>query len=96
VRGFDSPSGKGAIGMVERRRVALGNARFLGELSIATQPLESEAEKMRGEFVASAVAARSEAITSGKGIGASDVHAYLRDRASGKRPAKPRAKPWRR
>jgi len=49
VRGFDSPSGKGAIGMVERRRVALGNARFLGELSIATQPLESEAEKMRGE-----------------------------------------------
>ena len=58
--------------------------------------LAANAEKMRGEFVASAVAARSEAITSGKGIGASDVHAYLRDRASGKRPAKPRAKPWRR
>src|SRR5262249_45733054 len=28
VRGFDSPTGKGAIGMVERRRVALGNANF--------------------------------------------------------------------
>ena len=32
VRGFDSPAGKGAIGMVERRRVVLGNARFLDEL----------------------------------------------------------------
>ena len=34
MRGFDSPTGKGAIGMVERRRVALGNARFLNELGI--------------------------------------------------------------
>ena len=30
VRGFDSPTGKGAIGMVERRRVVLGNARVPG------------------------------------------------------------------
>src|SRR6202034_820511 len=29
--GFDSPSGKGAYGMVERRSVGLGNANFLGE-----------------------------------------------------------------
>jgi predicted transcriptional regulator len=57
--------------------------------------LAANAEKMRGEFVASAVAARSEAITSGKGINASNVHAYLRDRASGKRPAKPKSKSWR-
>jgi predicted transcriptional regulator len=57
--------------------------------------LAATAEKMRGEFVASAVAARSEAITSGKGISASDVHGYLRDRASGKRPAKPKPKSWR-
>ena len=41
VRGFDSPTGKGAIGMVERRRVVLGNARFLGELGIATDALEA-------------------------------------------------------
>ena len=41
VRGFDAPSGKGAIGMVGRRRVVIGNARFLGELNIATQPLEA-------------------------------------------------------
>jgi Cu+-exporting ATPase len=49
VRGFDSPSGKGAIGVVERRRVALGNARFLAELNIATAALEPEAEKLRAD-----------------------------------------------
>ena len=32
VMGFDSPTGKGAIGMVERKRVVLGNAKFLAEL----------------------------------------------------------------
>src|SRR3978361_1527755 len=49
VYGFDSPVGKGAIGMVERRRVVLGNARFLGELDIAPQSLEPQADKLRSE-----------------------------------------------
>jgi len=47
VMGFDSPLGKGAIGMVERKRVVIGNAKFLGELKIATETLASEAEAMR-------------------------------------------------
>src|SRR5262249_30914763 len=47
VMGFDAPTGKGAIGMVERRRVVIGNASFLGELNIATAPLEAEAERLR-------------------------------------------------
>ena len=46
VMGFDSPAGKGAIGMVERRRVVLGNAKFLAELSIAT-PLDARADALR-------------------------------------------------
>ncbi|MEX2035065.1 MAG: heavy metal translocating P-type ATPase, partial [Xanthobacteraceae bacterium] len=49
VRGFDSPTGKGAIGMVERQRVVLGNARFFAELNIATAALEPEAERLRAE-----------------------------------------------
>jgi Cu+-exporting ATPase len=49
VRGFDSPAGKGAIGMVERRRVVLGNARFLDELSISTAALAGDAERLRTE-----------------------------------------------
>jgi heavy metal translocating P-type ATPase len=47
VMGFDSPAGKGAIGMVERKRVALGNAKFLAELGVATDALASEAERLR-------------------------------------------------
>ncbi len=49
VRGFDSPVGKGAVGMVEQRRVALGNSKFLAELGVATTTLEAEAETLRRE-----------------------------------------------
>jgi Cu+-exporting ATPase len=49
VRDFDSPSGKGAVGMVERQRVALGNAKFLGELGIAADQLQSDAERLRSD-----------------------------------------------
>jgi Cu+-exporting ATPase len=47
VQGFDSPTGKGVTGMVENRRVTLGNAKYLGELNITTAPLDSEAERLR-------------------------------------------------
>ncbi len=49
VMGFDSPTGKGAIGMVERKRVVLGNAKFLAELSIPVDQLADEAESLRHE-----------------------------------------------
>ena len=47
VMGFDSPTGKGAIGMVDNKRVALGNARFLAELNIPTDPLLAIADTQR-------------------------------------------------
>jgi Cu+-exporting ATPase len=49
VSGFDSPTGKGAIGVVEGKRIAIGNANFLAELNIATQSLTTEAERLRGD-----------------------------------------------
>ncbi|MBI3706053.1 MAG: heavy metal translocating P-type ATPase [Rhizobiales bacterium] len=49
VRGFDAPAGKGVIGMVEGKRLALGNAKFLGELNIDAQPLAKEAELLRAD-----------------------------------------------
>ena len=49
VSDFASPSGKGATGVVERRRVALGNAKFFAELGIATAALQDEAERLRGD-----------------------------------------------
>jgi Cu+-exporting ATPase len=47
VMGFDSPTGKGAIGMVERKRLAIGNAKFLKELNIDTSALAKTAEQLR-------------------------------------------------
>jgi P-type Cu+ transporter len=49
VMGFDSPTGKGAIGMVDRKRIALGNAKFLGELNISVAGLAGGAETLRNE-----------------------------------------------
>jgi Cu+-exporting ATPase len=49
VRGFDSPAGKGVIGMVDGKRLALGNARFLAELGIDTATLSGEAERLRSD-----------------------------------------------
>ncbi|HZP78645.1 MAG TPA: heavy metal translocating P-type ATPase [Pseudolabrys sp.] len=49
VRGFDAPAGKGAIGVVERKRVVIGNAKFLAELGIDTAPLAAEADRLRAE-----------------------------------------------
>ena len=47
VVGFDSPTGKGAMGMVERKPVLLGNAKFLAESHIATDALAAAAETAR-------------------------------------------------
>ena len=47
VMGFDSPTGKGAIGMVDRKRIVLGNAKFLGELKIDTEGLAAAADSLR-------------------------------------------------
>jgi Cu+-exporting ATPase len=47
VLGFDSPTGKGAIGTVEGKRIALGNAQFLAEFGIVTAALEAQAEHQR-------------------------------------------------
>ena len=46
---FDSPTGKGALGTVEGKRVALGNASFLKELGIDTGALAAQADKLRAD-----------------------------------------------
>ena len=49
VAEFDSPTGKGVVGVVNGRRLALGNAKFLHELGVQTQALEQDAERLRHE-----------------------------------------------
>jgi Cu+-exporting ATPase len=43
---FDSPVGKGVIGTVENRRIAIGNRQFLAELGIYVAPLQAKSEKL--------------------------------------------------
>ncbi len=47
VEGFDAPAGKGVIGMIEKKHVALGTAKFLKELNIDPAALTDEAERLR-------------------------------------------------
>ena len=49
VSEFDAPTGRGAVGTVDGRRVILGNARLLSEQSIDVATLAAAAEDLRGE-----------------------------------------------
>jgi Cu+-exporting ATPase len=47
VTDFDSPTGKGVVGTVAGRKIALGHVGFLGELGISAAALEAPAERQR-------------------------------------------------
>jgi len=49
VTDFDSPTGKGALGTVEGRKILLGNARFLLEHGVAADAAAKEAETLRAD-----------------------------------------------
>ncbi|WP_339930605.1 heavy metal translocating P-type ATPase [uncultured Brevundimonas sp.] len=44
---FDSPVGRGVTGVVDGRRVALGNGRYLQEIGVDVGSMEAEAEGLR-------------------------------------------------
>lgn len=47
VSDFDSPTGKGALGTVEGRRIVLGNKAFLAEHGADVAPLAEQADRLR-------------------------------------------------
>jgi Cu+-exporting ATPase len=47
VQDFDSPIGKGALGTVGGRSIAIGHAAFLKERNVDTAPLAAEADALR-------------------------------------------------
>ena len=49
VKGFDSPTGKGATGKVDGKTVLLGNSAFLTSLGIETRLLHEQGETLRGD-----------------------------------------------
>ena len=46
---FRSVTGKGAVGVVQKRRVAVGNKIFMSEEGILSEALEKDAEKLRSD-----------------------------------------------
>jgi Cu+-exporting ATPase len=55
--GFDSPVGKGVLGVVDGRRVVLGGARLMGEEGVDLAPLRAEAERLGADGVSAIFAA---------------------------------------
>ena len=49
VTDFDAPVGRGAIGVVEGRRVVLGSPGFLREHGMDPDPLSTDADRLRGD-----------------------------------------------
>jgi Cu+-exporting ATPase len=47
AQGFDSPVGKGVSGIVDGRRLAIGNARMMADAGIASGALDAAAETLR-------------------------------------------------
>jgi Cu+-exporting ATPase len=47
VTEFDSPTGRGVVGVVDTHQVILGNTGFLRERGIATDALQQDAERLR-------------------------------------------------
>jgi len=46
---FDSPVGKGVVGKVDGRSLAIGSARFLDELGVSAEALAAQADDLRRE-----------------------------------------------
>jgi Cu+-exporting ATPase len=61
---FDSPTGKGVLGVVDGKHLALGAERYLAELGVDTSVLGKEAEAMRAEG-ATAIYAAVEGVVRG-------------------------------
>jgi Cu+-exporting ATPase len=47
--GFDSPVGKGVLGVVDGRALLLGSGKFLAEKGVSTADLEAEADALRAD-----------------------------------------------
>ncbi|MFA7305269.1 MAG: heavy metal translocating P-type ATPase [Hyphomicrobium sp.] len=49
VSDFDAPSGKGVTGVIEGRRVVVGNRRIMAEAGIDTAAFDAEVERLRSD-----------------------------------------------
>jgi predicted transcriptional regulator len=82
---------------LKRRIVAAAKAADKSPHAFMLEAIERQTrlDEQRRAFVADALTARSEALTSGKGFAAADVHRYMAGRVRGERAPRPKARTWR-
>jgi predicted transcriptional regulator len=82
---------------LKRRVVAAAKAANKSPHAFMLEAIEHQTrlDEQRRAFVAEALAARSEALTSGEGFAAADVHRYMAARVRGDRAARPKVRTWR-
>ena len=82
---------------LKRRVVAAAKAADKSPHAFMLEAIEHQTslDERRRAFVAEAVAARSEAFTSGEGFAAADVHRYIAAHVRGQRAVRPKVRTWR-
>ena len=82
---------------LKQRAIAAAEKRGLSPHAFMIHAIDqaATAAEQRASFVSDAQAAREQMLATGKGYDAGEVHAYLKARLSGDKPAKPKARSWR-
>lgn len=82
---------------LRERAAAAARLQHLTPHAFMVQAIEqaAAAAEQRADFIAEAVESRRQALATGQGFDASEVHAYLRRRVAGQASDRPDAKPWR-
>ena len=82
---------------LKRRVVAAAKAADKSPHAFMLEAIEQQTllDEQRRAFVAEAVAARAEALTSGEGYAAADVHRYLAAHVRGDGATRPKPRTWR-
>jgi predicted transcriptional regulator len=82
---------------LKRRVVAAAKAADKSPHAFMLEAIEhqTQLDEQRRAFVADGVARRSEALTSGEGYAAADVHRYLAAQVRGDRATRPKVRAWR-
>lgn len=81
---------------LKQRAVAAAEQKGMSPHAFMVKAIElaATAAEKRAGFVGEAQVARAQMLNSGMGYDANEVHAYLKARVLGDKPAKPKAKSW--
>lgn len=81
---------------LKQRAVAAAEKKGVSPHAFMVQAIEqaATAAERRASFINEAQAAREQMLSTGQGYKVDEVHAYLKARTAGKKPAQPKEKSW--